>query len=133
MKHKLLMGALLSVTSLTFSHSASAEGQNPMANGQAMAWQCAPCHGTNGQALLEAMPPLAGMPIEHFTKAMTGYRDGTRAEVIMGRVARGFNDAEIEAMAVWFQKQPLKPWEETSLEEVYQINSAEQATSTGDK
>lgn len=133
MKHKLLTSVLLSATTLSFVHSAFAEGQNPMASGEAMAWQCAPCHGTHGQALLEAMPPLAGMPIEHFTKAMHGYRDGTRSEVIMGRVARGFNDAEIEAMAIWFQKQPLKPWEETTLEEVYQINRDTQSQSTGEK
>lgn len=133
MKYKLLTGVILGATTLAFSHTASAVGQNPMASGEAMAWQCAPCHGTNGQALLEAMPPLAGMPVEHFTKAMTAYRDGTRSEVVMGRVARGFNDAEVEAMAAWFQKQPLKPWEETSLEEVYQINHDKQPQSTGEK
>ncbi len=94
-----------------------AEGQNPIATGAAMAWQCAPCHGTNGQEFLEAMPPLAGMPIEQFTKAMIAYREGTRPAIIMDRVARGFTDAEIDAMAVWFEKQPLKQWENTSLTE----------------
>lgn len=100
----------------------------PTASGQAMAWQCAPCHGTNGQELLEAMPPLAGMPVEQFTKAMLAYRDGTRPAVIMDRVARGFTDEEIHAMAVWFEQQPMKPWEETSLEESVK---AQKAGSTG--
>lgn len=100
----------------------------PMASGQAMAWQCAPCHGTNGQELLEAMPPLAGMPAEQFTKAMLAYRDGTRPAVIMDRVARGFTDEEIHAMAAWFEQQPMKPWEETSLEESVK---AQKAGSTG--
>lgn len=107
---------------------AAAEGQNPIASGAAMAWQCAPCHGTNGQEFLEAMPPLAGMPAKQFTEAMIAYREGTRPAIIMDRVARGFNDAEIEAMAVWFEKQPAKQWENTSLTESL---NAQKANSTG--
>lgn len=113
MKTKLL----ISMFALTFAHPVFAQGQNPMATGKAMAWQCAPCHGTNGQEFLEAMPPLAGMSVEQFTKAMIAYREGTRPAIIMDRVARGFTDAEIDAMAVWFQQQPLKQWENTSLTE----------------
>lgn len=101
-----------------------AEAQNPIATGEAMAWQCAPCHGTNGQEFLEAMPPLAGMPVEQFTQAMLAYREGTRPAVIMDRVARGFTDAEIDAMAQWFVKQPLKQWENTSLTEANAAQAA---------
>jgi sulfide dehydrogenase cytochrome subunit len=115
MKKSLL--TLLSLAAL--SVNAQAEPQNPMAKASAMAWQCAPCHGTNGQEFLEAMPPLAGMPAKQFEEAMIGYREGTRAAIIMDRVARGFNDEEIKAMAAWFEKQPLKQWENTSLNEAY--------------
>jgi len=111
---------LITALALTFSQATFAEPVNPMADGSAMAWQCAPCHGTNGQQFLEAMPPLAGMPAKQFTKAMLAYRDGTRAAVIMDRVARGFTDEEIHAMAVWFENQPKKQWENTSLNEAYQ-------------
>ncbi|MBN2866585.1 MAG: cytochrome C [Thiotrichales bacterium] len=116
MKKQLLLSLLLCASTLSVL-PANAEQANPMASGAAMAWQCAPCHGTNGQEFLEAMPPLAGMPVEQFTRAMLAYRDGTRPAVIMDRVARGFTDAEIDAMAVWFEKQPLKQWENTSLNE----------------
>ncbi|WP_373018965.1 cytochrome c [Thiomicrorhabdus sp.] len=107
---------------------AAADAQNPIASGAAMAWQCAPCHGTNGQEFLEAMPPLAGMPAEQFIKAMIAYREGTRPAIIMDRVARGFTDAEIEAMAYWFEKQPVKQWENTSLTE---SQNAQKSNSTG--
>jgi len=119
MKTKLLISAF----ALTLAQPVIAEGQNPIATGAAMAWQCAPCHGTNGQEFLEAMPPLAGMPVDQFTKAMIAYREGNRPAIIMDRVARGFTDAEIDAMAVWFEKQPLKQWENTSLNEVQKVNS----------
>ncbi len=120
MKTKLLV----SLFALGLSQTAMAAGQNPIASGAAMAWQCAPCHGTNGQEFLEAMPPLAGMPAEQFTKAMIAYREGTRPAVIMDRVARGFNDEEINAMAEWFEKQPVKQWENTSLNEAHQADQS---------
>ena len=116
MKKQLLISLLLSSSTLIASPGFAADA-NPMATGAAMAWQCAPCHGTNGQEFLEAMPPLAGMPAEQFTRAMLAYREGTRPAVIMDRVARGFTDAEIDAMAQWFEKQPVKQWENTSLNE----------------
>lgn len=113
MKQKFLIGifALLAMSSV------KAESQNPIAKGQAMSWQCAPCHGTNGQEFLEAMPPLAGMPEEQFINAMTSFREGTRPAIIMDRVARGFTDEEINVMAKWFAQQPMKQWQETSLSE----------------
>lgn len=117
MKKLLVMSALLLGTTPLM-----AANDKPIATGSAMAWQCAPCHGTNGQEFLEAMPPLAGMPAKQFIKAMTAYREGTRPAVVMDRVARGFTDEEIKAMAVWFEKQPVKQWENTSLNEVYQAD-----------
>ena len=129
MKKTILLSTLL--CALTMSQSAFAEGQNPIATGSALAWQCAPCHGTNGQEFLEAMPPLAGMTVEQFTKAMMAYREGTRPAIIMDRVARGFTDAEIAAMAVWFVKQPLKQWENTSLNEAQKINDIADSEATG--
>lgn len=131
MKKTLLISALLSTSAMVLTQPAFAEAQNPMASGAAMAWQCAPCHGTNGQEFLEAMPPLAGMPVEQFTRAMLAYRDGTRPAVIMDRVARGFTDAEIDAMAAWFVKQPIKQWENTSLNEELQLNDKADAQATG--
>jgi len=131
MKKTLLISALLSTSAMILTQPVFAEPQNPMATGAAMAWQCAPCHGTNGQEFLEAMPPLAGMPVEQFTKAMLAYRDGTRPAIIMDRVARGFTDAEIDAMAIWFVKQPLKQWENTSLNEELRLNDKADAQATG--
>lgn len=127
MKKQLLTVSFCALT-LAGTQAAQADVKTPTASGEAMAWQCAPCHGTNGQELQEAMPPLAGMPVEQFTEAMIAYREGTRPAVIMDRVARGFTDEEIKAMAEWFVKQPMKPWEETSLKESL---AAQKAGSTG--
>lgn len=119
LKKIILLTSLFSVSSWVM-----AQGQNPIASGEAMAMQCAPCHGTNGQEFLEAMPPLAGMKAENFTKMMIAYREGTRPAIVMDRVARGFTDAEIKAMAEWFEKQPEKQWENTSLTESLKANQS---------
>ena len=77
---------------------------------EAMAWLCAPCHGTMGREFYESMPGLAGLDPKFFTETMIDYREGRRATTIMDRVARGFTDAEIKAMALWFAEQPAEQW-----------------------
>jgi len=66
---------------------------------------CAGCHGTAGVSAGESTPNLAGLPSEYFRRTMQQYKSGERYSTIMGRIARGYSDAEIEAMAVFFEKQ----------------------------
>lgn len=77
---------------------------------EAMAWLCAPCHGTMGRELYESMPGIAGLNPDFFTKIMIDFREGRQATTIMDRVARGFTDTEINAMALWFAEQPAEQW-----------------------
>jgi sulfide dehydrogenase cytochrome subunit len=76
------------------------------ASAQLLAQNCAACHGMDGREFNEAMPPLAGMSIEQFIGAMNAFKHGKRQAVIMDRVARGYNDDEIRAMAEYFAAQP---------------------------
>jgi sulfide dehydrogenase cytochrome subunit len=78
----------------------------PALTGKIMADTCAGCHGTDGVPAVSYIPPLAGLSVESFTKAMNGYRDGTRRATIMNRVAPAFSDAEIAAMAEYFAALP---------------------------
>jgi sulfide dehydrogenase cytochrome subunit len=136
MKNKTFTLSALCLSLLTSASVQAQDLKSPSVSGQlgeAMAQQCAPCHGTNGQAMTEAMPPLAGMNIDTFERAMLAYRDGSRDAVIMDRVARGFTDAEIHAMAVWFEKQPYKPWADTTLKEAYDASEAAEQAMGGQK
>lgn len=36
---------------------------------------------------------------------MREFKSGARPATVMGRIAKGFDDAEIDAMAEWFAKQ----------------------------
>ena len=71
-------------------------------NGQAMAATCAGCHGTHGKLELREFVPLAGMREAEFVRAMREFRAGTRPSTLMGHVAGGFSERDIEAMARYF-------------------------------
>jgi sulfide dehydrogenase cytochrome subunit len=66
---------------------------------------CAGCHGTYGHSAGEVMPSLAGMDKRYLVKAMQDYRSGARPSTIMGRIAKGYSDQEVSAIAAFFSQQ----------------------------
>jgi sulfide dehydrogenase cytochrome subunit len=71
-------------------------------NGQKLAAACAICHGTDGRAVTSDVAPLAALPREHIASQMRAFRDGQRPATVMHQIAKGYSDAQIEAMAGWF-------------------------------
>lgn len=65
---------------------------------------CSGCHPPPGRA--GAIPALRGRPAEEIAARMRAFRDGERAATVMGRIARGFTDDEIRAIAAWLAAQP---------------------------
>jgi cytochrome c553 len=61
---------------------------------------CSGCHpaAAPGNA---AVPPLDGQPAEEIVAAMLAYRAGERGPTVMDRIAKGFTDDEIRAIAGW--------------------------------
>jgi sulfide dehydrogenase cytochrome subunit len=114
--------ALLAVGLACFATGALAEG---MASPAMLSGTCAGCHGSGGNSDGPAIPGIAGMTKNYFIAAMLAYKYGDDeaaiekvvadnpsvldADVfealprgggtIMARIARGFEDAEIFAMA----------------------------------
>ncbi len=78
------------------------------ATGAMLGNTCAGCHGTNGYSNGPASPTIAGLNQEYLVERMKAYRDGTAHSTIMGRIAKGYTDAEIEAMAKHFAGRPYK-------------------------
>ena len=75
-----------------------------MSSGAALAATCYSCHGTDGKSQA-AMPSISGKSAKYIMRTMTAYRDGKRQSTVMGRIAKGFNDKEIKALAEYFAKQ----------------------------
>jgi len=81
-----------------------AAAEPPIATGKMMGDTCASCHGTHGKSFDEYMPSLAGIDRQQLIRAMTDYRADRRASVVMNRIAKGYNDAEIAAIADYFSR-----------------------------
>ena len=76
-------------------------------NGRNLAAACAICHGTQGKPAPGApLIPLAGLPRDHIATQMRAFRDGQRPATVMHQIAKGYSDAQIEAIAAWFAAQP---------------------------
>ena len=58
---------------------------------------CSGCHG--GPGLETAIPPIRGRDAAEIVAAMRQFRSGERPSTVMGRIARGFSDDEIQAIA----------------------------------
>ncbi|MES9856650.1 MAG: c-type cytochrome [Sedimenticola sp.] len=78
------------------------------ASASMLANTCAGCHGSYGQSKGPSSPTIAGLEIDYFTEVMQDFKSGERSSTIMGRIAKGYNDQEIEQMAALFNKQTFQ-------------------------
>lgn len=70
-------------------------------SGQMLANTCAGCHGNKGESK-GAAPSINGLSAEQLVQAMQEYRSDKRPGTIMNRVAKGYSDEELKAMADYF-------------------------------
>jgi len=84
----------------------SASAQSPDA-ARDIAATCANCHGTNGVSR-GTVPSLAGQSKADIAAKMTEFKQNQRPGTIMPQLAKGFTDAQIDAVAAWFATQPSK-------------------------
>ena len=74
--------------------------------GRNLAAGCAICHGTDGHAVRDSgFAPLAGLERRYLVEQMRAFRDGKRPSTVMQQLARGYSEAQIEQLAVWFAAQ----------------------------
>ena len=106
--------ALVALIGSIFVAGASTALAGPSA--KAMADTCAGCHGTDGQSVGPASPNLAGMSASYFIDSMTYFKnlekdawsgEDARPATIMNRIAKGYTDEQIEAMAEHFAAMPV--------------------------
>ena len=71
-----------------------------------LAHTCAGCHGTGGASAGLSMPTIGGLDRGYLLSVMTDYKVGLRPATIMDRIARGYSDQELAAIAAWFAQQP---------------------------
>ncbi len=65
---------------------------------------CTGCHPSSAR-VSSPVRRLAGLDRDATVKAMQDFRSGQRAATVMDRIAKGFSDAEVQAIAAWFASQ----------------------------
>ena len=58
------------------------------------------------QPTARVFPALRGQPPAVLVSKMRAFRDGTRKGTVMPQIAKGYTDAQIQAIAGWFGAQP---------------------------
>jgi len=88
------LAAAIGVASIAAAVVASAE---PPAGAAA----CTGCHPASTR-VASPVPRLAGLDRTAIVRAMQDFRTGQRTATVMDRIAKGFTDDEIQAIAAWF-------------------------------
>ena len=84
--------------------------------GKATGQSCIDCHGADGNAPIDpTYPKLGGQYADYLAHALVGYRDGSRAHVLMNPQAADLNDQEIADVAAWFAQRPSQLRDLTTL------------------
>jgi cytochrome c553 len=66
---------------------------------------CTGCHASSKVAD-SVIPRIAGRKAADIATAMREFRSGAWPSSVMGRIAKGFDDQQIDAIAAWFAAQP---------------------------
>jgi cytochrome c553 len=86
---------------LALAAPASAAG---IADAPPGATSCSGCHATS-RAVDATVPRLIGRAPADIVVAMTEFKTGKRPATVMDRLAKGFSDDEIKAIAAWYGAQ----------------------------
>lgn len=92
--------AALALAAGLLAGGAAAEGVDP----SLLAGTCANCHGTDGRSP-GTIPSIAGKPFAVLSAQLAAYKAGeARDTTVMTRLATGFTDEELEALARHFSQ-----------------------------
>jgi len=94
-------GRLLAAIAIAVACSSTALPAAPPPPG---ASSCSGCHATRA-AVDTAVPRLAGRKAADIVAQMQAFKTGERPSTVMGRIAKGFTPAEVEAIAAWYAQQ----------------------------
>ena len=65
---------------------------------------CSGCHPASAR-VASPVPRLNGLDRAAIVRAMQDFRSGQRSGTVMDRIAKGFTDEEIQAIAAWYATQ----------------------------
>ena len=107
MRIRLLLRGPVGVLALAGALAAGAGASRPAVAAEAPpgASSCTGCHAAR-PLVDSSIPRIAGRKASDIVEFMRNYRSGAWPSSVMGRIAKGFDDQQTEAIAAWFAAQP---------------------------
>lgn len=102
---RLLKFALVPATALvmgTVMLGSTAQAEEKIASGALLASNCFNCHGYNGRSVgvVDELETLSG---DRIGRALRAFKAEEKPATIMDRISKGYSDAEIDAIAEYFE------------------------------
>ena len=66
---------------------------------------CSACHGADGNSVITLNPKLAGQHPEYLLKQLTNFKEGKRANAVMGGMVANLSLLQMQDLAAYFAKQ----------------------------
>ena len=86
--------------SLLLSGASPTLAESSRSHGAALVNACAACHGPGGESQ-GAIPSFNTLPKERLVETLRAFRSDGRQGTVMNRIAKGLEDADIEAIAAY--------------------------------
>lgn len=101
-----LAAALLAPAAMAQTAPAAAPAVGPNVQDISLiAGTCANCHGPDGKST-GGIPSLRGVNERHLLQRLQAFKAGTATDAtVMTRLMKGYDDAQIQALAQWFSKE----------------------------
>jgi cytochrome c553 len=96
-------------SSLKCSGSSKQGASAKVSAGKALAGVCSSCHGASGASKNPVWPSLAGQNEAYLASALQAFKNGSRKDPMMARIAQGLNEADIAILAAYFSNLPCGP------------------------
>jgi cytochrome c553 len=96
---------LVVLTCLSWSVAGMGQGQAQSPDPVGLADACTSCHGLSGHSR-GYIPSISGMDQKTLVAMLQGFKAQQGNPTIMNRIARGYSDAEFEALATYFASLP---------------------------
>lgn len=100
-----LAAALLAPAAMAQNAPAAASAGPGVQDISLIAGTCANCHGPDGRST-GGIPSLRGVNERHLLQRLQAFKAGTATDAtVMTRLMKGYDDAQIQALAQWFSKE----------------------------
>ena len=89
----------MSLAALFVLPASAAEDEEP--DGRLLGLSCAACHGTGGTSP-GSIPHITGKSATYFEETLLAFKYDRKEATVMNRIAKGYSDEEIQALARHF-------------------------------